>query len=274
MAEAFKFIPKIWAGAILNALQKKTVFESLCNADYIGDVKIGNAVNIATIDNPSVKDYTQGGEIEYDEIEGSEQQLKIDQQKYFAFKVDDIDRTQSSIDLLQAATKGTGYELADALDLYLATLIKTDGTLKKSITADSLLKAIADVVEAMDTAKSPDDGRYLVIPPSLANKLTLELVGKLTSNNEIVSSGYIGSVFGLNIYKSTNVTKPLCGNLAAVTLAKQISSLESLRLQGTFATGVRGLHVYGAKVTRPSICGEISITLSSGGTTSGGGSSG
>lgn len=269
--EAFVFTPTLWAGAILSALQKKTVFEALCNKDFIGEVKNGNALNIATVNNPSVKDYTKGSAITYDEVKGTEQKLNIDQQKYFAFKVDDIDKVQSSIDLLGSTTQGAGFELADTMDLFLASTIVTDGKLKKTISATSILAALADVVEAMDNAKSPDFGRWLVIPPSLANKLTLELVGKLTSNNEIVSSGYIGTLFGLNIYKSINITKPICGNIAAITAASQIENVENLRLQNTFATGVRGLHVYGAKVTRPELCGEITLSI---GATSGGGSIG
>jgi hypothetical protein len=37
----------------------------------------------------------------------------------------------------------------------------------------------------------------------------------------------------------------------AITYGEQIAETEALRLQTTFADGVRGLHVYGAKVVRP-----------------------
>ena len=58
---------------MLKALQKKTVFESLCNKDYIGEVKKGNSLKIATINNPTISDYTVGSDITYEEVDGSEQ---------------------------------------------------------------------------------------------------------------------------------------------------------------------------------------------------------
>ena len=36
-----------------------------------------------------------------------------------------------------------------------------------------------------------------------------------------------------------------------MTYGEQITETEALRLQTTFADGVRGLHVYGAKLVRP-----------------------
>lgn len=111
----------------------------------------------------------------------------------------------------------------------------------------------------MDKAKTPEGNRFVVIPPFVARLLTLELTGKLTHNNDFVQSGYIGSVFGLNVFKSNNVTSILCGCREGITLAQQIDEVESVRLPDTFATGVRGLHVYGAKVTRPSTFGNIFV---------------
>ena len=41
------------------------------------------------------------------------------------------------------------------------------------------------------------------------------------------------------------------GHPMALTYGEQIVQTEALRLQTTFADGVRGLHVYGAKLVRP-----------------------
>lgn len=241
-------------------MQKKTVFESLCNKDYIGEIKKGNTLKIATINNPEVKDYTKGGTITYDEIGGTDQTIEINQQKYFAFKCDDISAVQSNIDLLASTTAGAGYELADEMDQFIATTVKTNGT-AKTITGDSYLEILADVGKILDDEKAPDGGRWLVMPTAFSSALMLELAGKFTNNTDIVTSGYVGTVFGLNLFKSVNVTKPLYGHQMAVTLANQIDSTESIRLQNSFATGIRGLHVYGAKVTRPKLCGEITATI-------------
>ena len=120
---------------------------------------------------------------------------------------------------------------------------------------------MARILKIFDDEKAPDGGRWLVMPTEFAKDLTLELVGKLTNNTAILTSGYVGSAMGINLYKSANVEKPIYGHTGAVTFASQISETESIRLENSFATGIRGLHVYGAKVTRAKLCGEITATV-------------
>lgn len=239
-------------------MQKKTVFENLCNKDFIGDVKKGNALKIATVNNPTVSAYA--GSIDYEDITGSEQTLSINQSKYFAFKCEDIASVQSNIDLLESTTEGAGFALADDVDQYLAGIIADNGT-DKTITADSYLDVLAQVAKIFDDEKAPDNGRWLVMPTSFAKDLNLELIGKMTNNTDIVTSGYMGTVLGINLFKSVNVEKPLYGHIGAITYADQIAETESIRLESSFASAVRGLHVYGAKVTRAKHCGEITATV-------------
>ena len=42
----------------------------------------------------------------------------------------------------------------------------------------------------------------------------------------------------------------LAGTTYATTMAEQVRSVEAFRLEKKFADGVKGLHVYGVKVTR------------------------
>jgi hypothetical protein len=44
------------------------------------------------------------------------------------------------------------------------------------------------------------------------------------------------------------VSHMVAGHPSAWTYAEQITNLEGLRLEGSFADAVRGLHLYGAKV--------------------------
>jgi len=43
----------------------------------------------------------------------------------------------------------------------------------------------------------------------------------------------------------------IAGHGIATTFAEQIVSVEAVRLEKRFADGIKGLHVYGAKVVRP-----------------------
>lgn len=255
----FKFIPTLWAGAILKGLQKKTVFEGLCNKDYIGEVKKGNILKIATVNNPTVSTYTPGTDITYELATGSDQSLTIDQQKYFAFKCDDIVAVQSAIPVLESMTEGAGYALADTLDQYLAGLIESEGALSISGTVSGDIEFIAQIAAELDKAKAPDAGRWIVVPPDFSKSIMVDLAGKLTNNVNVVTSGYLGTIFGVNIYKSVNAEKVLVGCTNAVTLANQIEKTEQVRMESAFATGIRGLHVYGATVTRPELCGAVAI---------------
>jgi hypothetical protein len=54
----------------------------------------------------------------------------------------------------------------------------------------------------------------------------------------------------------------LAGYKGATTLAEQIVSVEALRLEKRFADGVKGLHVYGFKVTRPEAIVSADVIVS------------
>jgi hypothetical protein len=75
-----------------------------------------------------------------------------------------------------------------------------------------------------------------------------------------VLNGSIGQIAGLNILVSNNVkttgTSPvvshmMAGHASALAYAEQIVNVEGLRLEGSFADAVRGLHLYGAKLLDP-----------------------
>jgi hypothetical protein len=73
-------------------------------------------------------------------------------------------------------------------------------------------------------------------------------------------NGEVGSAAGLSIVKSNNLPDGdgsgagkaiIAGYRGATTVAEQITSVEAVRRENRFSDGVKGLHVYGAKVTRP-----------------------
>jgi len=70
-------------------------------------------------------------------------------------------------------------------------------------------------------------------------------------------NGRIGRVAGLTIFKSNNVPianvayQVLAGHSIAWSFAEQVRKVEAYRPEKRFADAVKGLHLYGAKVTRP-----------------------
>ena len=78
----------------------------------------------------------------------------------------------------------------------------------------------------------------------------------------------MGRVAGFDVYESNNVTKSSSTYLItaqvadATTYAEQIVKTEALRLENSFKDGVKGLHVYGAKVVRPEEIATLFATIS------------
>jgi hypothetical protein len=73
----------------------------VCNRAYEGEVRqAGNTVKIASIGDVTVSDYNKDTDIDPPaSLTDSEQILSIDQQKYFHFYVDSIDRAQQNVDV-------------------------------------------------------------------------------------------------------------------------------------------------------------------------------
>ena len=70
--------------------------------------------------------------------------------------------------------------------------------------------------------------------------------------------GLVGRIDGMDVLKSNNAPlitgddyAVIAGYPGAISFADQVSQVENLSLETTFATAVRGLHLYGAKLIRP-----------------------
>ena len=85
------FIPTVWAARLLTALEKSLVYgqANVCNRDYEGEIReAGNTVKIGSIGDVTIGDYTKDTDITAPEtLTDSDQQLEIDQAKYFNFYV-------------------------------------------------------------------------------------------------------------------------------------------------------------------------------------------
>jgi len=264
------FIPTIWAVSILRNLEKASVFASLLNRDYEGELKFGNVVKIPTVDPVSVKTYEKGTPIVYDDITGSTQDLTISQQKYFALKTEDIEVTQSRPAFLNAATLNAAYSLRDTVDLYCASILAEGaqniiGTKAEPESIETAANAkiqpivtlLSKMAQKLTEKNVPLNGRWVVLTPYAYNMLTLAGIAIATNNDTILSEGYVGRALGFNIFVSSNVPTEdgasliLAGTNAAGSLVMQIEKTETLRSEKQFGDLVRGLAVYGAACTMP-----------------------
>lgn len=274
------FIPKIWSARILEALDKTLVYATLVNRDYEGEISdYGDTVVINTIGDPEIKDYVKNADIEPpDAISTADQNLLIDQGKYFNIAIDDVDKAQARGDLIDTASSRNGYAFADIADSYLAGLlaagtVTTDlGTTAApiEITADNAYEYLVKMRTALDKANLPKIGRWIVIPPEYEGLLVLDArFAASTSDvaNERLENGTIGRAAGFDVYTSNNVpvasdaSKVIASTNISATYAQQILKTEAYRPERRFADAVKGLHVYGSKVTRPEAIGVLSATF-------------
>lgn len=267
-----KFIPTVWSAKILDALEKSLVYAQLFNRDYEGEITdVGNTVKIGTIGDVTIKDYMKFSDIAAaDEVTTTVQTMTIDQAKYFNIAVDDVDAAQSKLSLLDTATARAGYGFSDVADQYLGGLLAKNGTLTEGlgdettplvITKDNAYETLVNMKTALDKAKLPKQGRVCVMPSEFEGFMLLDPRFVQVSADEAQKRLTEGSVYraaGFDIMTSVNApspehgvynvvaSSPICG-----TFAEQILKTEAYRPEKRFSDAVKGLHVYGAAVTRP-----------------------
>jgi N4-gp56 family major capsid protein len=260
-------LPQIWSARILAKLEKNLVFAQpgVVNRDYEGDIRAdGDRVHIHSFNDLTVSSYTKNSTtITYENLTDSRVTLLIDQSKYFAFSIDDIDAAQMRPELIDAASDRAAYQLAEVADSYVAglysgaTTSSPDNTIETSqFTASNVYQKFVDLSVLMDNVNLPQEGRFAVAPPWIKG-LLLQNSSFLAAKSEAVLNGEVGQIAGIRLLVSNNVkttgTSPvvshmMAGHPSGLAYAEQIVNLEGLRLEGSFADAVRGLHLYGAKV--------------------------
>jgi hypothetical protein len=133
-----------------------------------------------------------------------------------------------------------------------------DNTIETSqFTSTNVYQKLVDLSVLMDQVNLPAGGRFIVVPPWVKGLLLQNSTFVTASQPSVVLNGQVGQIAGLSILVSNNVkttgTSPvvshmMAGHASALAYAEQIVNVEGLRLEGSFADAVRGLHLYGAKV--------------------------
>jgi N4-gp56 family major capsid protein len=261
-------LPQIWSARILAKLEKNLVFAQpgVVNRDYEGDIRQdGDRVHIHSFNDLTIGTYVKNSTtISYEQLTDTRVTLLIDQAKYFAFKVDDIDTAQMRPELIDAAADRAAYQLAEDADSYVAGLYSgastsnPDNTIETSqFTASNVYQKLVDLSVLMDQVNLPAEGRFVIVPPWVKGLLLQNSTFVTASKPDAVLNGQIGQIAGLNVLVSNNVkttgsapvvSHMMAGHPSALAYAEQITNLEGLRLEGSFADAVRGLHLYGAKV--------------------------
>lgn len=273
------FIPEIWSASLLNALRDRLVYGQggVINRNYEGDIaRAGDTMHITSFADPAVRTYTKNGTITWDLLTDSTQALLIDQSDYFAFKVDDIDKRQALPGFIEETSRGAAYNLASETDTYLSGLMvagATNDVGAKTVGAVSgdAYDLLVDFRTELTKSNTPADGRWAIVPPEFYGVLLKDdrfISEYAAGTTEGLRNGFVGRAAGFEIYESNTVPATagvfdvVAGHGIATTFAEQIASTEAVRLENTFGDGVKGLHLYGAKVIRPANLAKAQVTVS------------
>ena len=195
---------------------------------------------------------------------------------------------QAAGDLIDTAMGRAAYALADTSDAYLLGVIAAGadngnviGTKSAPIalTAANVYENLVKLRTVLDKQNVPTSGRTVVIPPDvyalLLNDTTHFAIAQRETGENLIVNGLVGRIAGFDVYMSNNAVSAADGGSGgsttyysvtaqvadATTYAEQIIKTEAYRLEKRFADGVKGLHVYGAKVTNGKEIAKLLCTV-------------
>ena len=259
------FIPEIWSKKLQKILDKSCVMANLVNRDYEGEIKnAGDTVHVRTFGDVTVNNYTRDMVLTFQSLTDPMSDLVIDQQKYFAFKLDDLDKAQSDIKILEGYAKRAAEAIREVVDLRLHAhyadadadnIIGSVGS-PITLTKDNVYGYICDLGQKLDESNAPPDDRHLVGDPRLKNllKKSPEFTHATGMGDKVITNGKIGTVGDFTVHVSTNLNssssnRPLLAlTKDFISFASQVEKVEKVRPTNMFCDVVKGLYLYGSKV--------------------------
>jgi hypothetical protein len=279
---AAKFIPDIWSGKLQVKFYTATCLSEVTNNDWEGEIKdVGDKVIIRSKPDITIRDYEKGMKLTAEVPQSTPLELLIDKGKYFMFVCDDVDKIQSDVRLMDAFSDDAGEQMkikienvtfagvlagiassnkgnsAGAISTNIA--LGAAGT-PASITKTTVVDYIVDMGLVLDEANVPENGRFLVIPAAMAariKKSDLKDASVTGDGTSMLRNGRMGTIDRFTLYSSNNLPKSgaeytiFGGTKDGLSFASQMTKMETLRSTETFGNIVRGLNVFGFKVTKP-----------------------
>jgi len=229
-SSAASFIPEIWSDEVIAAYEKNLVLAPLVKKISMSGKK-GDTIHIPAPTRGVANAKAEGTAVTIQNATESEVQVSINKHFEYSRMIEDITNVQALASLRQFYTGDAGYALGKQVDTDLMDLGKkfgdgdgsnwvnsstfyNDASSGTTVFADNTLVTadvfeddfLRDMIQKMDDADTPMDGRCLVIPPSLRNAIMGidRYVSSDFVNGQGVVNGKIGELYGVDIYVSTN----------------------------------------------------------------------
>lgn len=251
----------------------------------------GDTVNIRQTPEITIRDYVKGQPLTVENPDKPKIQLVIDKGEYFACVEDDVDQVQSDINLMDQWSKDASERMKIKIDTRVlpniaagadsfnagASAGKQSGAFNLGtsssplqVSADgasgttSVTDLMVDLGTVLDENNVPEADRFVIIPARMAGlikKSELKDASLTGDGTSIVRNGRLGMIDRFTLYMSHNLLDDTSGSTGGVhvlaghkmgfTFASQMTNMETIRSETTFGDIIRGLQVYGYKVTKP-----------------------
>jgi hypothetical protein len=276
------FVPEIWSARLRRHLDRRLIYAqpTVCNRDWEGEIaEAGDTVHIQKVGNPTILDYVPGRDMAAAERpDGDTLALVVDQFRAFNVAIDDVDRAQVNVRLLDAFASRAGVGMAQVVDSYVASqmvaaatanVVGTDAT-PITVYADGTgdytpYRLAVELRRLLAAQDAPLDSLWLAIGPDLEAQILLDPNYIETAARTETRTGQIGTIAGFDVLRTTGIptsagsgssrvpnVKILAGaGNYSTTFADQLTKLEPYRIQQQFGDAIKGLEVYGAKVLEP-----------------------
>jgi len=290
---AATFIPEIWSDEVVAAYEKNLVLANLVKKMSMQGKK-GDTIHIPKPTRGSANAKVENQAVTVQNAVESEVTVTINKHFEYSRLIEDITEAQALASLRQFYTADAGYALAKQVDDDLFTLSKSFGDGDGSAFATSnayfidastgLTSYAVDTVttsdvftdagfraliQKMDDADAPMDGRFFVIPPSLRNAIMG--IDRYVSSDFVdgrgVVNGKIGNLYGIDVYVTSNcptletaaentagdaIRGAIMGHRDTMVMAEQIGVRSQTQYKQDFlATLYTADRLYGTQVLRP-----------------------
>ena len=282
---AATFIPEIWSDEVVASYEKNLVLANLVKKMSMTGKK-GDVIHVPKPIRGAAHAKAEGTAVTIQNATEEEVQVTIDKHFEYSRMIEDITEAQALASLRQFYTGDAGYALATQVDTDLMNLGKSLGNGDGSswahnasfqIGAGGALEAydidgtgdigaftdiaFRNLIQKMDDADVPMDNRCLVIPPSLRNSIMG--IDRYNSSDFVdgrgVQNGQIGTLYGIDVFVSTNCATPESGVRIAQLLHKDtyvMAEQQGVRSQTQYKQEFLGTlytadTLYGVKTLRP-----------------------
>jgi hypothetical protein len=182
----------VWEARLLANYEATSIAEVITTAPTNIE---GKTMKFNKAGNVEVKDYK--GTVNWDDVETSAVDVNMDQAKYFAFKVDDVEAIQSAGDLVDGHVQNASSSINEVTDSYVLGLYTNAhegnviGTDAEPVTLNkgNVYDYIVDLGTKLSKNKVPKNERYVTVNAEVLGLLSKD--DRFTRNPNVLENGVV-----------------------------------------------------------------------------------